>query len=454
MVRKTFYYIVIIILALSNFIIAQPNTFVRTSVNKSNVKVKQPFELKISVYTKTWFTSAPNLDNIVIPGALTIKKDRAHSTFEVIDNIRYTILYFEFFVFPIKPGELLIPEIPLSYSTPEEGDFKGKDIERKTKPFKVMVDSLDEGFTLNNWLVANSFSVSESWNKNLNKLKVGDVVERTITLNATGTLAALIPSSDTISADWGKFYYKTPSLNTEIVNGTIRSKRTEIVTILLEKPGEYSIPGQNFMWWNPVSRKLFTRALAEKKFVIEDNPDLAILKSIQDSLDAINKVEQKEISEDKPFTILGLLLWQFVIVVALVLVLILQIRRLILYIINKVKARKTAYLQSEKFYFKQLKVACDQNNLMLIRNRLFNWIVKINNDSDNQSVYDFVSKYGSAELMDSYHFLEKQLFSKDQSGVNFSTSKFVQQLITARNKYLNKKETMDDINISKFQLNP
>jgi hypothetical protein len=443
-----------LVFAISSIIAAQPKTFVRASVNVKNVKVKQSFELKISVYTQTWFTSAPNLDNIVIPGALTIKKDRAQSSFEVIDNVRYTILYFEFFVFPIKPGELLIPGIPLSYSTPEQGDFKGKDVERKTKPLKVIVDSLDNGFTLNNWLVANSYSISESWNKNLNKLKVGDVVERTRTTNTTGTLAALIPSSDTLSVDFGKAYYKTPTLKTEIVEGNIRSQRIEIITILLEKPGEYVIPEQTFMWWNPGSKKLFTRTLADRKIVIEDNPDLTILRSIQDSLDAIVKAEQKDIAEDKPFTLFGLLLWQFMIVFALALVLILQIRKLIIYIISKLKAGKAAYLESEKFYFKQLKIACDHNNLMLIRSRMFEWIIKINNENKMHSVYDFISDYGNTELMDLFNALEKQLFSKDKSQVKFSTNEFSKELSSARNKYLTKKENSADVNKSAFQLNP
>jgi hypothetical protein len=390
----------------------------------------------------------------VIPGALTIKKDRAQSTFEEIEGVRYTILYFQFIVFPLEHGELLIPELLLSYATPEQGDFKGIDVERKTKSLQVMVDTLDKGMSLNNWLVATGYNVSQSWDKDLTKLKVGDVIERTITINATGTLAALIPSSDTLLVDWGKSYYKTPTLNTEIIDGIIRSKRTEIKTILLEKPGEYVIPEESFSWWNPVNRKLYTKTLAERRIIIEDNPDLAILKSIQDSLDTINKAGQDEITEDKPFTIFGLLLWQFIIALALAIVIILQIQRLIIYLINKLKAQKAAYLQSEKFYFRQLKVACDQNNLMMIRNRLFEWVGKINKENKMHPVHDFLSKYGSAEMMDLYHSLEKQLFGKAPSELKFSANKFVQLLIIARKKYLNKSEFSDDVTDFTFQLNP
>jgi hypothetical protein len=454
MVSNKLKYIVLLFLAIISPIVAQPNTFVRTSVNAKIVKVKQPFELKISVYTPTWFTSAPNLDNIVIPGALTIKKDRAQSTFEVIENVRYTILYFQFFVFPLKHGELVIPELFLSYATPEQGDFIGKDVERKTKPLALKVDSLDKGRSLNNWLVATSYNVSQSWNKDLTKLKVGDVVERTITTNATGTLAALIPSSDTLSVDWGKAYYKTPTLKTEIVEGNIRSRRTEFITILIEKPGEYVVPEQSFSWWNPGNKRLYSKSLSERKIIIEDNPDLAILKSIQDSLDTINQAGQKEIVEDKPFTIFGLLLWQFIIALALAIVIILQIRRIIIYLINKLKVQKAAYLQSEKFYFKQLIVACDQNNLMIIRNRLFEWVSNINKENKIQSVHDFLSKYGSAEMMDIYNSFEKQLFGKDQSEVKFSANKFVELLIITRKKYLNKSGVSDDVTDFKFHLNP
>ena len=454
MVRRITKFVLSLILGISFVLDAQTITFVKASVNAKKVKVKQPFELRISVYTQTWFTTAPNLDNIVIPGSITIKKDRAQGSYETINNVRYTLLNFDFIVFPIKEGELLIPEISLKYSTPDKGDFKGKDVERKTEALRVMVDSLGNDFSLSNWLVAGNFNVSESWNKDMGALKVGDVVERKISIKAAGTLAALLPSSDSLSISWGRVYHRTPILENRMVNGILKSERTETVTILLEKPGKFVIPEQNYFWWNPEKRKNYSKSLSERKIIIEDNPDLAILKSIQDSLDAIKIAEQKETAEEKPVTLLGLSVWQFVVLLVVILLFIFQIKKFGIFVIKKLKDRKAAYLKSEKFCFKQFKEACEQNDLKIIRARLFNWINKISGDNNIHSINHFILKNGNAEIMILFDSLEKKLFGKDSSKISFPSDRFFKELNNARNKYFIKKEVSDDEYHSGFQLNP
>lgn len=452
MVRKLIKHILILIFAISFVVAGQPRTYVNASVNAKKVKVKQPFELRISAYTQTWFTTAPNLDNIVIPGTIAIKKYRAQSKYETINGIRYTVLFFDFVVFPIKEGELLIPEISLNYSTPEQGDFKGITVERKTKPLKIIVDSLENDFSLSSWLVANSFSVLESWNKDLRNVKVGDVVERTIIITTTGTLAALLPPSDSLSFSWGRIYYRTPDLKNQIVDDVLKSERAEKLTILLEKPGNFVIPGQKYFWWNPENRKDYSTSLPERKIIIKDNPDLAILKSIQDSLDAIKIAEQKETAEEKPITLLGLSVWQFVILLVLITLVIIQIKKFGIFVIKKLKERKAAYLKSEKFCFKQLEEACEQNDLKLIRSRLFNWISRISDDNKIHSINYFISKFGSAEIMTLLDSLEKKLFGKDSSEISFSSNRFFKELSNARYKYVIHKEVRDAGN--NFYLNP
>ena len=453
MVNKTTF-LILMIFAFVLPAFAQPNTFVRAKANTKKVQVKQPFQLRITVYTPTWFTSAPNLDNIVIPGALTIKEGRAQSHYETINDIRYTTLYFDFIVFPVKEGELVIPEMPLKYATPEEGDFKGKEVERKTRSVTIMVDSLGDGYRLANWLVANSFRVSESWNKDITAAKVGDVLERTISINATGTVAALIPSSDTLSISWGKVYQKTPTLKTEIADGTIKSQRTEIMTFLLEEPGQYTIPEQTFSWWNPLSRKTFSKTLPERKIVIEDNPDLAILKSLQDSLDAVNTAGQEETPEEKPFTLFGLRIWQLLIVLGLFLVFIIQVRRLFSYLKKKQQAQKAIYLSSEKYYFEQLKASCRQKDLMIIRNQFFTWVKKLTEDTNIRSLNDFILKYGTPEMMELHNMLKKRLFGKGDSGAEFSPDKFTEELNRARNRILEDSHATVERHDFEMQLNP
>ena len=450
MVKIILKYFIVFLVLFSACIYAQPTTFVRTNASAKKVKVKQPFELRISVYTSTWFTSAPNLDHIVIPNALTIRKDRAQGIYETINNVRYTILYFDFFVFPLKQGELTIPQITLNYSTPEEGDYKGKEVTRKTKPFKIIVEKPDDGFVLSDWLVAKSFFVTESWNKKLSGLKVGDVIERTVTIKVAGTIGPLIPESDSIDVPNAKTYYKTPVIKSKIIDDAPVGERIEKMTYLLEKPGELIIPERKYSWWNPATKRIYVRRLAERKILVEDNPDLAILKSIQDSLDAINKAAQTEQVEEKPFTIFGLLVWQFIILIGVLLVVLNQFRKIILVIIKKVNERKAAYLQSEKFYFKEFGKACKQNNLFVVQNKLLEWYYKLNEENHLIPVKEFFARYGDDELLNVYNLFEEILFGKDKPGKEFPTAKLFNLIKVARKNYLNQKKLPASVNLLKI----
>lgn len=452
MVKHFHKYLIFVLIVWFSSATAQPDTFVRISANPQSVKIKQPFILRISVYTTTWFTSAPNLDNIVIPGALTIKKDRAQSTYQTINDTRYTILYFEFFVFPARTGELTIPEIKLNYATPETGDFKGVEIERTTKPITIIVDPIDPGYTLSNWLVANAFSVSENWNRDLNKLKVGDVPERTITIKASGTIAALLPASDSLDISWSRTYPATPILKNEIREGIIHAERIEKTSFLAEKPGKFIVNQQSYSWWNPITKKISTRKLAEKKIIIKENPDLAILKSIQDSLDALNIATQEGNGEKRPFTIFGLLLWQFLIILAVASIIIKQMHKLILYAVKKIRERKEAYTNSEKFYFTQFAEACKQNDLKIIWTHLSKWVVHMQ-EMGNISVGVFVTQYGNEQLVQQYGTLEKDLFGEKSSKIPFDRNGLFTNMALARTKYIQQSQLKKKIS-TVINLNP
>jgi hypothetical protein len=446
-------YLILLILLPAALLQSQPNTFVSAKINADRVKVKQSFEIRISVYTTTWFTSAPNLDNIVIQGALTVKKDRAQSTYETIKNVRYTILYFDFIVFPAVEGKLEIPEIEMNYSTPEEGGYKGIDVVRKTKPLNVIVDPLDEGYTLSDWLVANSFSVKESWNKKLNELKVGDVIERTITINATGTIAALIPSPDSLVINWGRQYYRTPVLNSEIKDGVIRAERIEKTSLLLEKPGEYTLPEQKYSWWNPRTKKNESRILKEKKFIIEDNPDLVILRSIQDSLDAINSREQTSETESEEFTIVGLKVWQFLLLLSFIFLAFVQARKLTAYIASKISERRAAYLNSEGYYFKKLIQSCRETDLHIIRTNLVEWIKKLNPDHQG-SLSIFFLDNDATELKKEFDKIERALFGNSDHVSSSIDKNFTGCITEFRKQFLSKRQVQENRENLLFRLNP
>jgi len=255
-------------------------------------------------------------------------------------------------------------------------------------------------------------------------------------MKAVGTLGALIPESDSVEVPRARVYFKTPVIKTRLVDGVPVGERIEKNAFLLEKPGELIIPEQKYFWWNPATGKISTRRLAERKVLIEDNPDLAILKSIQDSLDALSSAGATEEAEQAPVTVFGLLIWQFVLLLGVGLVFLLWMKKFTLAVIKKTSARKAAYLQSEKYYFEKFARACKHNDLNLIQNRLRQWLGKLTAENRRLPVPEWIARYGTAELGEIYFLLEKQLFGRDESGREFPTAKFFDLMRDARRNYL------------------
>lgn len=137
-------------------------------------------------------------------------------------------------------------------------------------------------------MVAKNVSVRETWNKDLQNLKVGDVVERKIVISAEGTLPSLILPIKIEEPENVSIYPAEAELQDKRNDKDIEGVRNEIYSYLLEKEGELIIPEQIIRWWNPVTKKTYQRTLQEQKLNIAPNPDMTLMESLNDSLLAMN----------------------------------------------------------------------------------------------------------------------------------------------------------------------
>ena len=444
---------ILVLMLVSSTVSAQDDrqrTFVRTAITVNDVQLKQPFDFRITVYTDTWFSSAPNLDNIVIPGALTVKRGRAQGGNETINNQNYTVLSFEFLVFPGVSGELQIPAIELNYSTPKPGDFKGVPVTRSTEPITLTVRQPASGYDPSSWVVADDIKLSVEWDKALTNLKVGDVLQRTIRISARGTLAALLPAIEVPEIEWGSVYARSPVLVNEIGLSAINSTRTDITTFLLEKPGEFEIPPVRLNWWQPSAAAVRSSETKRVTLKVIENPDLMILQTLQDSLQLVSSYEQGQ----KPDT--TTLFWFPVVSrLAVALVLLVLIYRsgtaLIIRIWDRVQSRRQAYLNSEACLFDQLK-RCGSEDILVFYNLLKAWTLKICPESGG-SLESFADLYGSHALKVGFKTIQRALFFDDgQQKIKSDVNSLIVELTQARNRIIKKVQPIQTEHA--FHLNP
>ena len=225
--------------------------------NKKEVMVGEPLVVTITVYTSTWFTQPPIFSEIQVAGTLMMKlQQRSGAKSVTIGRNQYPAIEQRFVVYPATIGENILPSFEVITNCPPEGDFKGIERTVETKERKFTVLPPPEGIDTSQWLSAYSLTLSETWDRALKDLKAGDILERRIRIQAGGALSALIPPADIGNIDFGSIYPKKPILGNVQNKGSFTGSRTEIITYLIEKDGNFTIPGIEVPWFNLKTKTL------------------------------------------------------------------------------------------------------------------------------------------------------------------------------------------------------
>jgi len=116
--------------------------------------------------------------------------------------------------------------------------------------------------------------------------------------------------------------------------------------------GEVVIPEITLMWWNAGRKKVYKRTLREVVINVQPNPDLGMVTSIKDSLDAMVAASVADSTEEeKPFEFLGMNWKQLSVAILLLILLIKYGWKFFQFIWKTYQTKHRAYLESEKYYF-------------------------------------------------------------------------------------------------------
>ncbi len=414
------------------------------SLNKQSVYLGEPVEVTVSVYTSTWFTAGVDPGNVKVKDAYTVFF-RNVSTSKTVAGKTVSGVQMIFNVFPNSAENINFPELEIEVETPKEGGYEGIAHVVKTKPRQIKVRPIPPGFVAEQWLVTTSLSVNQRWDGDIKNVKVGDVLTRTISRNAANTVSQLLPPVVWDSVAGVSEYPYRSNVESHRSKTAISATRTETMRYLFEKEGEVVLPEMEFTWWNPYHKKLYKRTLKEVKIDVQPNPDLGMLASVRDSLQAqISKTQAAEEQAEAPFTILGMSVKKFITVLGSIILLLVAFILILKWALNYRKNYLIKYHGSELYYFRRLRIAMRGKDKKLIVESIYNWIDSMR--LDEPTLKYFVESYGSMELQQ-----EAKVF-EDQTITGRTLFKFsIKELSRARLNYLN-----GDNGVKKFQswINP
>ncbi len=417
------------------------DAFARVNISPREGVVRQPYKLTITVYSSTWFAKPLKFANLQINNAFIIPFTRTVSSMNYINKKKYATLSFYYLVFPYNTGTLEIPELEISTSIPPEGESKGEPIIIKTRRQKIEVNPLPSSKNEKVWMVAKNVSVSESWDKPLENIKVGDVAERKITITVEGTLPSFIQPMEIEKPKLASIYPKEPVLQDKRNNEDVNGLRVEKYAYLFENEGDIILPEENILWFNPYTKRVYKRTIPEREIIVAANPDLDLMISLKDSLQAMATPINTAIPDEKPIP------WIWIIVILISLFIVYIIVKFIISFSKKIKTKQAVYRQSEAFYFKKLIKTLNHKTTDLFIRDLYVWFDKARNPKQSPAIINY--------LLPDEKTLFKEIvwtnYAKENS--NFST-KEIRELTTilknARARIINQVNK----NLNSQKLNP
>ncbi len=405
------------------------DAFAQAKSNRSSVLVEQPIKVTVTVFTATWFTQPLQIENLQVEGAFVQSFKQTQSAIKYVAKKKYAALEFYYIVFPYRDGELEFPALNIITETPAEGDFKGKRVTLNTKALKINVKPIPKDADEEHWLVASNARISGKWNQNINSIQVGDVLKRTITISANGTLPSFIDEPQIDDVPFGNIYTSEPKYLDDRDNKSVNGRRIDTYSYLLEKEGEFTIPEVELTWYNPYVGKFYKRKLSEVKINIAENADMASLVSLRDSLNALNPIVSNETlaSEEEPNYKYWILRGIYLVIGLVVLSILILISKNIL---RSIKRRRASFKNSEAFWFKKLMKQANEKAFLKV---IYQWL----DHSDRKNMDNTLKGFsrGNETLNKSLSKLKKNAYSEVMSQ-EVNISKLKSDIRTQRNNHI------------------
>ena len=154
-------------------------------------------------------------------------------------------------IFPQRSGELTIQREIFNGSRGRGGIFSRKQaVSAVSESHTINVKTIPAGFKGENWIPAKALAVNQSWGDAAPTFRVGEPVNRTITLSAIGLSGTVLPAIEDLNIDKAKVYADPPEIENRITDEGINALQVTTIGIVPTEEGALYLPEIRVPWWN------------------------------------------------------------------------------------------------------------------------------------------------------------------------------------------------------------
>ncbi|WP_449433147.1 hypothetical protein [Pseudomonas putida] len=204
--------------------------------------------LQVDLLVDSWFTAAPVLPQLQLPGAVvTPPNGEAQHLNQQIDGKPFFGLRFTWQITPQVAGTFSIPALNFGVQ-PGPGNMP---VTLTSEPLIFSAEAL-AGAGDQPHLVAKKVQLTQAVQPSHAPLRVGDSIIRKLSLQAEGTQAMLMPAPAFVEIDGLKRYLQPPVVKAldDGRGGIVGGAREDSVTYVVERVGAITLPAVEVKWWD------------------------------------------------------------------------------------------------------------------------------------------------------------------------------------------------------------
>ena len=285
----------------------EPELRVQASLQPADsAMVGSLIELHLDVLTDTWFTSAPTLPDLKLPGALVLPPDgHAEHLNQTLDGKSFTGMRYSYLITPNVARAFDIAPLTVRV-TPGQATTE---LSAQSQPLHFTATQPPGFAPAEPVLVAQGLRFTQNIIKPATALKVGDSLTRQLTLQADGALAMSLPTPALGDVSGLSRYPKNPQVST-LDDGRghfTGGQRIDSVTYRIDSEGHHSLPAIELKWWDASSQQARTAHVPAVDFDAAANSGYRPVFSLSDDLKKLGQQNRLHLS-GYAFGLLALLL--------------------------------------------------------------------------------------------------------------------------------------------------
>src|SRR6056300_670428 len=249
--------------------------YLEIEVNKDSVYVQEQLLFTVRLFYTINGIRNPVFTELDIEDTVTQLIGSPNQYERLIDGERFGVYEKRYVIFPQRSGPLEIPDILFRGEVTDGSSnfvFRNMNTRRVTAFIEgITIDVKERPASVprgEGWLPVTGLTLEETWSGDIDALKVGDSVVRTLILRAEGLDGAVLPPFSPQNIDGLNLYPDPADISRTFVDGSIVGTRVETSTYVALEAGTIEVPALEIPWWDITDDSARTTALPATRFEV------------------------------------------------------------------------------------------------------------------------------------------------------------------------------------------